>query len=316
MPSAPTVAVAEARGRVMGSDAHVIVVGHSAPGPEQALARLARLEQRWSRFRSDSEISLLNRVPGIPLRVSSDTGTALAFSLDAWRRTGGRFDPTVRLDVLGYDRDLDAVRTTPAPLSMSTTSVPRRAPGCGAIDLGPDGRTVTMPAGTTLDLGGIGKGLAADLCVGELLAAGAAGACVNVGGDVRVAGVPPHDDAWLVAIDLDPTAVDDAYRSVSVRIADGGIATSSRLGRRWTNGDGGERHHLVEPTTGLPGETGISSVGIVAGTAAWAEVLTKVAFLAGPDRAAAEVTAGLATGVVLTDDGSRIDLTGFEDFRS
>ena len=310
--SGQTAAVTEARGRVMGSAAHVIVVGHAAPAPEWALARLARLEQRWSRFRPDSEVSLLNRAPGIPLRVSADTGTALAFALDAWRRTGGRFDPTVRLDVLGYDRDLDAVRTTPS----TSTAVPRRAPGCGAIDLGPDGRTVTMPAGTTFDLGGIGKGLAADLCVGELLAAGAAGACVNVGGDVRVTGVAPHGDGWLVSIDLDPTAIDDASLSVSVRVADGGIATSSRLGRRWTHRDAGDRHHLVEPTTGLPGDTGISSVSIVAGTAAWAEVLAKVAFLVGSDDAAIAVSAGLATGTVLADDGSRIDLPGFGDFRS
>jgi len=63
-----------------------------------------------------------------------------------------------------------------------------------------DATTVRLPAGTGFDAGGIGKGLAADLVTTEAIAAGADGICVNLGGDLRVAGTGP-DGAWTVGIE-------------------------------------------------------------------------------------------------------------------
>ena len=60
---------------------------------------------------------------------------------------------------------------------------------------------MTLPAGIRFDPGGIGKGLAADIVTEELIAAGAAGALVSVGGDVRVRGESPGGTAWDLAID-------------------------------------------------------------------------------------------------------------------
>ena len=56
--------VAELTFRAMGSDAHVIVVGGPADSATRARARIDELEQRWSRFIADSEISVLNRSAG------------------------------------------------------------------------------------------------------------------------------------------------------------------------------------------------------------------------------------------------------------
>ena len=73
--------------------------------------------------------------------------------------------------------------------------------GAGGIRIDDFVGCVRLPPGVGFDPGGIGKGLAADLVAHELLDLGAAGACVNVGGDVRVIGDPGEGDAWRIAID-------------------------------------------------------------------------------------------------------------------
>src|SRR4029077_6961859 len=97
--------------------------------------------------------------------------------------------------------------------------------------------------------------------VAELLEAGARGACVDLGGDLRAAGDSPNDDGgWTVALE-DPWGGDDLAR---VGLSDGAVATSSVLRRRWTSG-GQARHHLIDPRTGRPAETSLVQVTVVAG---------------------------------------------------
>ena len=121
-------------------------------------------------------------------------------------------------------------------------------PGLAEAVVDVDAGFVWMPPGVHLDPGAIGKGLAADLVCHELLLAGADGACVGIGGDVRVAGSPDDRDRWSITID-DPL---DAGRELTrIDLADGGVATSSRLRRRWSRG-GIELHHVVDPRTGRP----------------------------------------------------------------
>ena len=148
----------------MGSDAHVIVVGGPCGLDEQARRRIDDLEQRWSRFRPDSEVSELNRRAGVPVRVSGETIELIERAVDAWLLSGGTFDPTVLGAVIraGYDRSFDELGPAPPP---------GRSPlGIGLADIEIDGDTVRLPAGTGFDPGGIGKGLAADIVVEEVLA--------------------------------------------------------------------------------------------------------------------------------------------------
>ncbi len=289
----------------MGADVHVAVVGGEGPGPDVAIARIRELESRWSRFLPDSELNRLNAAQGSPCVVSVETARAIARSVEAWEFTGGAFDPTVDVASIGYDRDFAALshlhRHSTAPV------IPRPATGCRGVEqIG--GRVIRLPPGTTLDLGGIGKGLAADLVAEEMLAAGAAGISVNIGGDVRVAGFPPDGSGgWVVGIDLDP----ERDVTLQVALADGGVATSSRLRRRWNTTEG-DQHHLLDPSTGRPARAGWTAVSIVAREAWLAEVLTKLVFLTGPDRL--DLPSG-ATGAALADDGHVVTFPDFEEYR-
>lgn len=268
----------------MGTWAHVMVVGGPAGAPAQARGRIEQLEARWSRFRPDSEVSRLNRAGGRPVHVSADTATLVDRALAGRRATAGRFDPMV-LDALmaaGYDRSFEL-------LGSARGGIVALAPGAG------------------FDPGGIGKGLAADMVVEELLADGAEGACVNLGGDLRVEGAGP----WPVDV-ADPF---DSRRPPLVRLAldAGGVATSSRLRRAWEE-DGKRGHHLIDPTTGRPADTGVAAVTVITGEAWRAEVLAKAALLAGVGGALELLRSMRAAGVVIDDDGTVHRSDGLEPF--
>src|SRR5439155_6603892 len=180
------------------------------------------------RFRPDSEVSLLNRNAGRPVRVSGHTLRLVELAVQGARVTGGRYDPTVLGAVVraGYDRSFEL-------LSEASTGVDSPlVQDCRGILIDPVACAITLPRGVGFDPGGIGKGLAADVVCEELLAGGAEGCCVNLGGDLRVQGAPPRGDSWTVRVEhpgrSQPAAV--------VGLLEGAVATSTRVRRAWGPG--------------------------------------------------------------------------------
>jgi thiamine biosynthesis lipoprotein len=287
----------------MGSDAHLIVVGGRTGLLDQARLRIDDLERRWSRFLPDSEVSQMNRWAGIPVAVSSDTLTLVDHAVVAWRLSGGAFDPTVLGAVIrsGYDRSFE--RLGPTPRAGHSVL------GLGADDIVLSAETVTLPAGTGFDPGGIGKGLAADMVCAETMAAGAEGICVNLGGDVRVAGTGPDGGSWTVAVEH-PRA---GTPLVLLGLADGAVATSTTLVRRWQVA-GQTRHHVIDPQTGLPSDTDLTVATVVAGQAWTAEVLAKAVLLAGSDHPFDIVASTGAEAMAVDETGGVQTTPGFWDF--
>jgi thiamine biosynthesis lipoprotein len=269
----------------MGSTADVVVFG---PGSEHlaawAVTEIERLEASWSRFRPDSELCELNRHAGRPVPVSPTLWVAIDAAAQAWRETGGCFDPTVlaALESLGYDR-------TFAHVAPDQEHAPHTAPvvGFGQVALDGATREVALPAAVGLDLGGIGKGLAADLVVEELVRRGARSVAVSLGGDVRVAGEGPHEDgSWQVPV-VRPT--DDVLLG-TFPLVDEALVQSTTCIRSW-RAAGRRLHHLIDPSTGWPAETGVVAVVVTGPGAARSEAFAKAAVVAGPD-----------AGPVLLDD--------------
>jgi len=296
----------------MGSYAHVLVLGGPRCLLERARRKLDLLEDCWSRFLPYSDVALLNAAGGMPVAVTPETFVALRLAVEGWRATAGRFDPTVQraLVAAGYDRSFATILPdVPAPAPGPATGGAGPAPGAGAIVLDPDRCEVTLPAEVGIDLGGIGKGLGADLVVADLLAAGADGACVNLGGDVRVAGVAPDPPGWVVAIEHPARAGEELAR---VALADGAIATTTSLARRWRQG-GAVRHHLLDPATGAQVGPGLAQVSVVAAAGSTAEVFAKAAFVAGPDGCVGVLTAAGVAGLALDDGGDLLLTPGMEE---
>ena len=287
----------------MGSECSVTITADDLETAERlaerATATVGSLERLWSRFRPDSEVSALARAEGAPLRVDPRTFAVLELAVAASRLTGGLFDPTLgdALVAAGYDRSFDQLPAeVPAgPRVPGAPGAPRQ--GVEAIRLVHGEVAVAAPV--QIDLGGIGKGRAADLVVAELRAAGAHGACVDLGGDIGVFGRRASGDAWAVAVD-DPF---HPGTDLAVLVLDeGAVATSSRLRRRWRAGEV-EAHHLLDPRTLLPAMTDLVTVTVVAADAVWAEVFAKAALIAGELDGAALIRDADLCGLLVTERG-------------
>ena len=286
--------------RAMGTDVEITVVDADPMLLIVARRRITDLEARWSRFIESSEVSRLNRADGVPTRVSADTLALVTHAQEGFDLTGGRFDALQlsALEQLGYVESFERLTNASDPEAVRPVPVPTRSGRVARIEIDTNASTVRLPSGCRFDPGGIGKGFAADLVTEELRALGAAGVCVNVGGDVRVSGIAPHGDAWIVAVrdraDDQPVA--------HLAVADGAVATTSRSRRRWRGPDGQVHHHIVDPATGSSAVTPVVHATAVASEGWRAEILAKVAFLDRAEGIALAERVG-ATAMVATDDG-------------
>jgi thiamine biosynthesis lipoprotein len=286
----------EIRFRAMGTSVHILLNG-DAGLLAQARQRVEELDARWSRFRPDSELTRLNQAGGGWVTVSPDTLSLVRRALQGWHQTSGAFDPTLLGAVVraGYDRDFDLLAAGRAEPDQVSGPQAHFRPGCAGIRV--RGSQVLLPAGVGLDSGGLGKGLAADLVAMELVRAGARGACVNLGGDLRVVG-DSGQDGWTLGIDY-PGLSTPLCR---VGLAGGGLATSTTLLRRWEK-DGTIHHHLIDPGTESPADGPILLAAVVSREAWLSEVLAKAVILSAPGAPFAGLAGTGAEGLAVDRDG-------------
>ena len=254
---------------------------------------------RFTRFESTSELSALNASGGRPFRASPELFDVVASALRYVRLTGGLFNPAIlgALEAVGYDRTFEEVkrgatregRARPAP--VASQSVALDAERC----------TITMSAGTRLDLGGIAKGWTVYRAARQLSQYGPC--LVDAGGDMMTLGVPPGESGWSVGV-ADPHQ--HARDVATLRLRDAAVATSGSDRRRWLH-NGVAQHHLIDPRTGRPSDSDLASVTLVAPTTTEAEVYAKVIFLLGSrdGLACTESRASLAA-LLVTRDGDVI----------
>lgn len=277
--------------RAMGTTVKLFLAETATPDGRAALERgeaeFERLEALLSRFRPESELSRLNARGRI--EASDELLEVVELALAARRQSEGRFDPTVHdaLVAAGYDRTFDEV----APEGRSTAGRPQVG---GVVTVNRPARTIELEPGVRLDLGGIGKGYAADRVASFLSAFGPC--LVDAGGDIATRGRPaPH--GWLVGVETGDETI-----TLSLQ---GALATSGRDRRRWRR-NGEERHHLIDPSTGSPATSDLLRVTALAETATEAEVVAKTLFLAGEKPAQREADAKGIPCVLVTDDNRTV----------
>lgn len=291
---------------IMGGSGTITIVGGSDAvlGDLWSFARTC--EQRWSRFVRSSDISRLNWAEGQPVEVHPDTVRLVRAMREGYDLTYGSFDPTLLPDVLaaGYRASqLD-------PSAITELPVTARAPG-RLSDLVIDDNVLTLPVGTTLDAGGIGKGFTADLVAEKALEWGAVGVMAEFGGDIAVAGSAPDGVAWHLG--LENPFVPDTHLQV-VNLCAGGIVTSSQLKRRFGDGEN-QTHHLVDPQTHQSAQSSALTVTVLATSAARAEVLTKRGFVQDPTEYLSWLPTVGAAGFIVMADQSTAESANWGDYR-
>jgi FAD:protein FMN transferase len=276
--------------RAMNSDIVLAAYGRDQETISQgfALARqfINQSETRFTRFTDTSELAELNRSNGGWFQASAEMFEVIQLAYRLAVETGGLFNPAILpfLKQAGYDRSMDEVRTL-AP-RMETSEEGRAhmvvEHDFRHIQLDAATKSVLLPLGMQVDLGGIAKGWIAEQAARKL--ADVSSACaVSAGGDIFLVNLPEGEPDWEVGLE-NPLSPDENL--AVLRVMPGAVATSTITKRKWKH-NGRFQHHLIDPRSGEPAQTEWLSTTVWAEQAAEAEVYAKVLLIAGPSNAEA-----------------------------
>ena len=277
---------------------------HAQDSLEAVCSELVRIEGLLSRFLPDSDISRVNRSAGIKSeRVSPETYEALSSAVEFSQSFPGCFDVTIAPLVTLWKAGQEALAR---PDEWSIKQVLRLV---NYRDLILDPRETTAGlrnAGQSVDLGGIGKGLAGDRIVEVFKSFGISSAYSNLGGNVVTLGSKPDGSPWQIGIQH-PRQEDILVGAVSV--VNQTVVTSGDYQRAFTDGQGKRHHHILDPTSGYPAESGVISVSIVTDRSVVADPLSTMLFVAGMEKGLTFLRRFPQTEAILVDSDLHVYVT-------
>ncbi|MCX7174773.1 MAG: FAD:protein FMN transferase [Proteobacteria bacterium] len=236
-----------------------------------SIAEVLRIEAKYSRYRSDSTLSEINRAAarGGSIPVDEETGALLDYAFACHRQSGGLFDITSGLLRRAWNFDAGRLPESPAFLAMLPLI------GLDKLHWQRPSLKFNLP-GMEIDFGGIGKEYAADRVAEHCEASGIAYGLVDLGGDIRLIGRSADGSPWPIRI-RDP--LEPATAFATLPIASGALATSGNYARCIV-ANGRRYCHLLNPTTGWPAQ-GLSSVTVAAPRCLLAGSISTIAMLKG-----------------------------------
>lgn len=275
----------------MGTFAGLSVAGPDRPRlaayAEIARATLKELETELSIFNPASQVSRLNKAAGgnaVP--VSAMTFEVLQLSHRYARISEGRFDPTVLplMQLWGFHGGKCPDHIPGA----DQVELVRRVTGYDRLIFGPGQSVRLAGAGMQVDLGGIAKGYAVDVCSRRLREAGASDVLINLGGNMLCHGQAAPGRPWTIGI-RNPFRTDEILGRFA--LPDGMAVATSGNYERFVEIDGKRHAHILDPRTGSP-VCGMAGVTVISPSAAEADAVSTALFVAGPGDAA-EILAAL-----------------------
>lgn len=260
-------------------------------------AETAAMDAACSRFRPDSELSRVNELAGLPVRVGELFAEVVSAALRAAQATSGDVDPTcgAGLEAIGYDRDIEILRQDGVRVVVHEY-LP--APGWRNVGWSPGTRTLRVSRGCRLDFGAVAKALAADRAAAAVAREIGCGVLVSLGGDLATGGPAPAE-GWQVKVADDHRAGEGAAGQ-TISVHGGGVATSSTTVRRW-QGQAGQLHHVLDPRTGRPAQSCWRTVSVTASTCVDANTAATAALVRGESAAAWLDALGLPARLVRHD---------------
>ncbi|MBP1204188.1 thiamine biosynthesis lipoprotein [Duganella sp. 1411] len=279
-------AIRDFAGRSMGTSWSVRLVAapaealdHLQYGLQQQLDAIVAEMSHWE---ADSDLGRFNRAEaGSWQALPPAFFDVLSFAMEVARDSGGAYDPCagalVNLWGFGPYGRFDQPAFTPP--SRDEIAVARTQLAAAGVRIEREGRKALQPGGAQLDLSAVAKGYGVDRLAYYLKTQGVGHYLVEVGGELRGAGVKPDGQPWWVALEEVPGT--DAHESVPAPLVLAlhglAVATSGDY-RRYFELDGRRYSHTIDPRSGMPIANNLASVTVVHGQCmaadAWSTALT------------------------------------------
>lgn len=228
-----------------------------------AIADVQRLEKRYSRYRTDSFLSDINRVAamGGSITVDEETAGLLNYATACYQQSDSLFDITS-----GILRKVWRFNTHQLPNPDAVEALLDKV-GWHKLRWKPPALTFPI-AGMEIDFGGVVKEYAVDRVAALCWAAGVQHGVINLGGDIKIIGSRPDGEPWRVGI-RHPRETDAVMQTIELH--KGGLASSGDY-ERCIEINGVRYGHVLNPKTGWPVRhlASVSVVGdfcVVAGSA-------------------------------------------------
>ena len=271
---------------------------------ETAFAELKKVDKLMSDYKSDSEISEVNRDAfKRAVKVSKSTFEVLQKSAEFSRLSEGAFDITIA-PLTELWRSASEVNSVPSEAELA---VARSKVGYEKLFLDANEMTVRFAVeGMKLDLGGIAKGYAIDRAIEAMQAGGAVGGMVDVGGDIRCFGKPPRGKkTWRIGLEnpAEPKGSDQILSAgagtilLILKLNNAAIATSGGY-HRFVLVEGKKYSHIMDRDTGASAQ-GMSSVTIISQNAINADALATAVSVMGPEKGLALIEKTPQTEAIL-----------------
>ncbi len=293
---------------IFAMDTYLTVTAYGEHGEEAVDAaeeEILRLDALLSTGDENSEIAKVNSEHGGSL--SEDTEYLIDRSLELYKSTDGAFD----------------IAIYPVMEAWGFTTQDYRVPGqeeleellkgtdLSELQLDTETHTVLMPENMEIDLGGIAKGYTSARLMDLYRERGVTSGMVNLGGNVQVLGTKPDGSLWRVAVQSPDEEWD--YLGI-VSIQDKAVITSGGY-ERYFEEDGVTYHHIIDPATGYPADSGLTSVTVVSADGTLADGLSTSLFIMGAEKAEEywRDHADEFDMILLTEEGNLLVTEGLED---
>ena len=271
-----------------------------------------RLDALLSRTSGSSEVSMLNGAGGEMVPVGAEICTLIQTAGDFTEATGGAFDITIAPVVSAWGFTTDSYQV-PDREALQTLL---ESVGMEHVHL--SGGSARLDPGTMIDLGGIAKGYTADRVAEIFQEHAVPRGKVELGGNILVIGDKPDGTAWRVGVQ-DPKHPDEADGLVCVLNLTDAFAVTSGSYQRYFEQAGKRYHHIIDPATGCPADSGLTSVTGVAdsarGNGTMCDALSTALFVMGEDKALDFWRSGVYDFqlVLVTEDGRVVVTEGLKD---
>jgi len=295
---------------LLGTVVSITIYGYEGDADtifNDAFTVIEDIDQRMSANREGSEIvQLIESYPN-PQNVSEDTYSLLSRALYWSEYTSGAFDVTIGA-VSSLWRDNGDFIILPNPIDIQEQL---QTVGHEKVTLEREGHSVLLAEGTQVDLGSIAKGHALDAVTELLIERSVAHALLDFGGDIHVIGQRPEGSDWRIGIQS-PHIGDNDLAAI-VTLSDLSVMTTGGY-ERFFEQDSIIYHHILDPQTGYPAQSGLLSVTVIAQSSTDADALSTAGFVLGLEKGM-NLIEELENfeGIFITEDNVIHITTGLQD---